>query len=80
MFVFTDEQINELSQDGFYDFMTDKEDNGELPEGDKVVIYQEMLCYMQDNLDETQMIKFLNNANETLKIKKDYELNEMSSL
>lgn len=49
-------------------------DDGELLEDDKEEIYQEMLFYIQDNLDEAQMIKFLNKVNETLKMKRDYEI------
>lgn len=74
MFVFTDEEIKKLSQDGFYDFITDKYDGGELFEDDKEEIYHEMLYYMQDNLNEAQMTEFLNKVNETLKIKRNYEI------
>lgn len=76
MFIFCDDKIKELSEDGLYDFMTDVEDNGELQESDKDVIYQYMLLYIQEHLDKKQMTDFLNNLNQNLKAKRECEISK----
>lgn len=76
MFIFYDDEIEELSEDGFYDFITDAEDNGELQESDKDVIYQYMLLYIQEHLDKKQMTDFLNNLNQNLKAKRECEISK----
>ncbi len=74
MFIFYDDEIEELSEDGFYDFMTDAEDNGELDILDKEVVYQFMLLYIQEHFDKNQMTDFLNNLNQNLKAKRECEI------
>lgn len=69
MFIFCDDKIKELSEDGLYDFMTDAEDNGELDILDKEVVYQFMLLYIQEHFDKKQMTEFLNALNQNLKDK-----------
>lgn len=79
MFIFYDDEIEELSEDGFYDFMTDAEDNGELDILDKEVVYQFMLLYIQEHFDKKQMTEFLNALNQNLKDKRECEIKEAFS-
>lgn len=76
MFIFYDDEIEALSEDGLYDFMTDAEDNGELDILDKEVVYQFMLLYIQEHLDKKQMTDFLNNLNQNLKAKRECEISK----
>lgn len=73
MFIFYDDEIKELSEDGLYDFVTDAEENGKLKESDKEVIYQFMLLYIQEHFDKQHMTEFFNALNQNLKYIREYE-------
>lgn len=79
MFIFYDDEIEELSEDGLYDFMTDVEDNRELDIWDRKAIYQFMLLYIQEHFDKKQMTEFLNALNQNLKDKRECEIKEAFS-
>lgn len=58
--------VQELSENGIYDFFTDIENEGKLSIDDKEYIYQYTLFYLQNNLSQSQVEKYLRELNEQI--------------
>ena len=58
--------VQELSENGIYDFFTDIENEGKLSIDDKEYIYQYTLLYLQNNLSQSQVEKYLRELNEQI--------------
>lgn len=69
MFVLNNEIIEQLSIDGFYDYLIDEEENGNISDDDKEDIYQFSLTFLQDNLNKESSKKFLLELNKMLSLK-----------
>lgn len=70
MYTFDEKKIKELSEEGFYDFIIDEEENGNITADDKEDIYQYCLLCLQELLDEKAAYKFLTDLNKVLIDKK----------
>lgn len=66
MFILDGKLIDELSEEGVYDYFTDIEDKRDLLPIDKETIYQYSLLYLQNNLNKSQIKEYLNGLNAIL--------------
>jgi hypothetical protein len=77
MFIIPKDKIEFIKENGLYDYILDKEDEGLLNKDDKEDIYQYVLANAMDYMTNENYNKFIDGLVEVLNLKRECELGNL---